>query len=111
MTDRTPTHRADTPPTEPPAPVTPMGSEPVVTTATITATATAILALLVAAGLDISDELRMAILGVIAVLAPLVVIVARRWTVPTARVVEHVQGGEVVAGEASPLPTGTPIQP
>lgn len=84
--------------------------EPIVTTAGITAAVTAVIALLVALGVPISTEVQVAILGVVAVAAPLVVIYARRWTVPAGAVLEHVDAdGTVIAGEASPLPTGTPI--
>lgn len=51
-----------------------MKSEPVITTAT--ATVTALIALLVALGLPISDELQVATLGVVAALAPLALILA-----------------------------------
>ena len=87
-----------------------MKTEPVITTATITSTATAILALLIAIGLPISDDLRTAILGLVAVVAPLVVIAARRWTVPAVNVVERIDGDRVVAGEGSELPTGQDIR-
>ena len=89
-----------------------MTREPVVTTASITAGATAVVALLIALGVPISEEVRVALLGVVAVAAPLVVIAARRWTVPAAAVVAHEDAdGTVVAGEASELPTGTVIDP
>lgn len=47
-------------------------SEPVITVATITAAVSAIIALLVAFGLDLSDDQRNAILGVVAVVAPII---------------------------------------
>lgn len=91
-------------------------TEPVISTATVTSAVTAILALLVAFGLPLTDGQTAAILGVAAVAAPLVVIVARRWTVPAAQVVERTErqadGPDlVIAGEASELPTGTTIRP
>ncbi|WP_347042008.1 hypothetical protein [Brachybacterium nesterenkovii] len=90
-------------------------TEPVLSTATVTSAVTAVLALLVAFGLPITDGQTAAILGVVAVAAPLIVIYARRWTVPAAQVVERVErqptGPDlVVAGEASELPTGTPVR-
>ena len=48
-------------------------SEPLVTRATITSIVTAVIALLVAFGLDIPDDVQNAIIGVLVVLAPLVV--------------------------------------
>lgn len=50
-----------------------MKSEPLVTVATITTLAAAVLGLLVAFGLDLSSERQSAILGIAAVAAPLVV--------------------------------------
>lgn len=90
-------------------------TEPVISTATVTSAVTAVLALLVAFGLPLTDEQQVAILGVTAVVAPLVVIYARRWTVPAAQVVERVErqpaGPDlVIAGEASELPTGTTVR-
>lgn len=73
-------------------------AEPVLTTAGITAAAAAVIALIVAFGVDLSDVQTEAILGVVAVAAPLVVIVARRWVTPNARVVEQEKDGVVVAG-------------
>lgn len=87
-----------------------MKSEPVITTATATAIVTALIALLVALGLPISDELQVAILGVVAALAPLAVILSRGKVVPSANVVESVKGTTVVAGEASEIATGTPVR-
>ena len=90
-------------------------TEPVISTATVTSAVTAVLALLVAFGLPLTEEQQVAILGVTAVVAPLVVIYARRWTVPAAQVVERVErqpeGPDlVVAGEASELPTGQTVR-
>lgn len=56
-----------------------MKSEPVLTTASITAAATAIIALIVAFGVDLTEAQSTAILGVVGVIAPLVVILARRY--------------------------------
>ena len=72
--------------------------EPVLTTAGITAAAAAVIALVVAFGVDLSDVQTEAILGVVAVAAPLVVILARRYVTPNARVVEQEKDGIVIAG-------------
>ena len=90
-------------------------TEPVISTATVTSAVTAVLALAVAFGLPLTDAQQVAILGVTAVVAPLVVIYARRWTVPSAQVVERLErqpeGPDlVVAGEASELPTGQTVR-
>lgn len=53
-------------------------TEPLVTRATITSVVTALVALLVAIGLPISDELQNAIIGVLVVFAPLVVAAVTR---------------------------------
>ena len=90
-------------------------TEPVISTATVTAAVTAVLALAVAFGLPLTDAQTAAILGIVAVVAPLIVIYARRWTVPSAQVVERLERqpegpDHVIAGEASELPTGTTIR-
>ena len=86
-------------------------TEPVITTAVVTSAAAAIVALLVAFGVPLTEEQTSATLGVVAVAAPLIVIVARRWTVPAGTVVEREKDGQVVAGEASELSTGRVIRP
>lgn len=53
-------------------------TEPLVTVGSLTAAATALLALLVAFGLDLSADQQSAILGVVAVVAPIVVAVVGR---------------------------------
>ncbi len=90
-------------------------TEPVISTATVTSAVGAIITLAVAFGLPLTKEQAVAILGVTTVVAPLVVIYARRWTVPAAQVVERVErqpeGPDlVVAGEASELPTGQTVR-
>lgn len=85
--------------------------EPVITTAGITAAATALIALIVAFGVPLTDAQTEAILGVVAVAAPLVVIIARRWTTPRSRVVEQRDGHEVIAGEGhDSIPPGEKIR-
>lgn len=54
-------------------------TEPVLTTASITAAVSAVIALLVAFGVDLTEAQTTAILGVVAVAAPLVTILARRY--------------------------------
>lgn len=56
----------------------PDSTEPLVTVGSLTAAATALLALLVAIGLDLSADQQSAILGVVAVVAPIVVAVVGR---------------------------------
>lgn len=59
--------------------------EPLITAATITALVTAVIALLVAFGVPMSDDQQAAILGLVAVLAPVVVgLLARAKVTPTA---------------------------
>lgn len=82
------THRAVTPSTE-----------PVLTAAGITAAVAAVIALIVAFGVELSEVQTTAILGVVAVLAPLVVTIARRYVTPNDKVVELDAGGMVVAGK------------
>ena len=93
-------------------PSDPMSSEPLVTVASITAGVAAIVALLVSFGIPVTPEQQKAILGVVAVGAPIVVaLVARGSVTPNARVVEGLDGsGIVYAGEANELPTGEPIR-
>lgn len=89
-------------------PADPMSSEPLVTVASITAGVAAIIALLVSFGVPVTPEQQTAILGVVAVVAPIVVaFVARGHVTPNARVVESVtSAGVVEAGVANELPTG-----
>lgn len=54
-------------------------TEPVLTTASITSAVSAVIALLVAFGVDLTEAQTTAILGVVAVAAPLVTILARRY--------------------------------
>ena len=83
----------------------PMSSEPLVTVASITAGVAAIIALLVSFGIPVTPEQQTAILGVVAVVAPIVVaLVARERVTPNTRVVEAVTpAGVVEAGEANEL--------
>lgn len=62
----------------PPVPSSTAPSEPLITVGTITAFAVAALALLVAFGVDLGDDRQAAILGIVAVLAPVATAVAGR---------------------------------
>ena len=59
-----------------------MKNEPVLTVAGVTAAVSAVIALLVAFGVDLTEAQTNAILGVVAVAAPLVVVVARKYVTP-----------------------------
>lgn len=62
-----------------------LADEPVVTTATVVALVGAIIALLVSYGVPVTDEQREAILTVTTIGLPMLVVVARRWTVPLSK--------------------------
>lgn len=91
-------------------------AEPVLTAAGISAAVAAVISLLVAFGVDLSEAQTTAILGVVAVLAPAAVALVRRYVSPSAGVtpkadvVEWLQDGHVLAGEASELPTNTHVR-
>ena len=90
-----------------------MKNEPLVTLASITAGATALLGLLVAFGVPLTEEQQVAVLAVVAVAAPFVVALAGRGQVtPNASVVEYVNpaSGVVKAGAANELPTDTVVR-
>ena len=81
-----------------------MKNEPLVTAATIVSAVTAVLALLVAFGVPVTQEQQVAILGVVAVLAPLIVAaLARPKVTPHSNVLEYQDPttGYVVAGPAN----------
>lgn len=72
----------------PPVPGPYAPTEPILSTATVVTVVTAVMALLVALGLPIDDDLQTAILGAIAVIAPVVLgIIARQkaWAPATVR--------------------------
>lgn len=90
-----------------------MKNEPLVTLASITAGATALLGLLVAFGVPLTEGQQVAVLAVVAVAAPFVVALAGRVRVtPNANVVEYRDSrtDTVAAGEANELPTDTFIR-
>lgn len=83
--------------------------EPAVIAGTIVAIIAAIITLVVAFGVNLTETQTEAILGLAAVLAPiLAALLTRPRVTPNGKVAEYVTPeGARVAGEASPLPTGT----
>lgn len=81
------------------------GLPPVITAATITAGVGAILGLLVAFNLPVTPEQETAILGVVAVLGPIIVaVIGNRSTV------EYTTGGDVARGAANEGPDGEVVR-
>lgn len=89
-----------------------MKYEPLISISSIVAGATAIIALLVAFGVPLTEDQKVAILGLVGVLAPVIVaLVTRGKVTPNGAVVEGLNSsGIVYAGEANELPTGEPIR-
>lgn len=89
-----------------------MKYEPLISISSIVAGATAIIALMVAFGVPLTEDQKVAILGFVGVLAPVIVaLVTRGRVTPNAAVVEGLNSsGIVYAGEANELPTGEPIR-
>lgn len=89
-----------------------MKYEPLISVSSIVAAATAVVALLVAFGVPLTEDQKVAILGLVGVIAPVIVaLVTRGRVTPNAAVVEGLNGsGIVYAGEANELPTGEPIR-
>ena len=89
-----------------------MKYEPLISISSIVAGATAVIALLVAFGVPLTEDQKVAILGLVGVVAPVIVaLVTRGRVTPNAAVVEGLNGsGIVYAGEANELPTGEPIR-
>ena len=85
-------------------------NEPVVSAATISTLVAALLSLLVEFGVPVTDGQQTAIQGLIAVLAPIAVILVRKYVTPNANVVERAKDGHVLAGEANELPTDTQVR-
>lgn len=84
--------------------------EPLITTASISALAAAVITLLVEVGVPIDGGLETAIQGLVAVLAPAIVILVRKHVTANGNVVEREQDGVVLAGEANELPTDAEIR-
>ena len=89
-----------------------MKYEPLISISSIVAAATAVIALLVAFGVPLTEDQKVAILGLVGFLAPVIVaLVTRGKVTPNAAVVEGLNSsGIVYAGEANELPTGEPIR-
>lgn len=89
----------------------PMQSEPIITAAGVAALVGAGIALLTSFGVPLTVEQEKAILSIVVIVAPLVIaFVARRYAFAPANVIAYQTGsGLVVAGDASPIPTGTPV--
>ena len=89
-----------------------MKYEPLISISSIVAGATAVIALLVAFGVQLTEDQKVAILGLVGVVAPVIVaLVTRGRVTPNAAVVEGLNSsGIVYAGEANELPTGEPIR-
>ena len=85
-------------------------SEPVISAASISALVAALLSLLVEFGVPVTDGQQTAIQGLVAVLAPVAVILVRKYVTANANVVERAQDGHVLAGEANELPTNTHVR-
>jgi len=85
-------------------------SEPVISAATISALVAALITLLVEFGVPLDDGQQTAIQGLVAVLAPVAVILVRKYVTANANVVERARDGHVLAGEASELPTNTHVR-
>lgn len=94
---------------EPPVPQS--EGEPLRALALVVAVVVAILALVTAFGVQLTQEQTSAILGVVGAIGALVVwFIGRRSVTPTKNVVAVVdKSGDVVASEAAPLPNGLPV--
>jgi hypothetical protein len=88
-----------------------MNKEPALTIGAISTAVAAILAALVAFGIDLTTSQQLAVLGVIATVGPLVVAWLTRGRVsPSASVVAQVVDGKVVAGPAlAAVDVGKPV--
>ena len=87
-------------------------NEPIVTVAAISAAVAAIIALLVAFGINLTADQTAAIMGVVAVAAPFIVAaIARKFTVSLNRVAayEKKETDVVIAGPAAPQVDGTEV--
>jgi hypothetical protein len=92
-----------------------MKNEPVLTAAVIVALGGAIVGLLVAFGVPITEEQRDAIERFLIIVAPIVLSLAaglavRQAVTPNAKIVEREVDGTVLAGPANELPEGTKIR-
>lgn len=90
-----------------------MNTEPAWTVGSITAAVSALVGLLVAFGLPITDGQQNAILAFVGVAAPLVVAwLVRSRVVPSSQVVAKAEtNGEITAGDGSVFTTGLVVEP
>lgn len=79
-------------------------TEPAISIGSITAAITAVLALLVAYGVDISQEQQVAILGVAAVVAPVVVGIITRFNVYSPASAQRAANEAAATGDATIAP-------
>lgn len=89
-----------------------MNREPLWTVAGLTAAAAAVVAVLVAFEVPLTDEQQIAVLGLVSVLAPTVVaLIGRGLVTPNGSVAERVKGGRIIAGAANDLlPAGQHVR-
>lgn len=97
-------HNFDAPPVLPTVPTGAAKTEPAALVATITGAVTAGIALLVAYGFDISNEQQVAILGVVAVLAPVIAGFATRSRVYSPASAQKAANEAAVTGNATIAP-------
>lgn len=92
-----------------PAPAT--NGEPLAPVSVIIAIVSALITLLVSFGVDLTREQIGALVAFVTVVAPVLVwLIGRRKTTATKNIVAVVdKAGDVVAGEAAPLPNGLPV--
>lgn len=82
-----------------------MNKEPIFTVATITGAISAIIALLVAFGIEFNEQQTTAIMGVVGVIAPFVVWgIARQWTVPVEKAEAKVEQAHTAGAQGQPAP-------
>lgn len=88
-----------------------MNTEPAITAGTITAIAAAIIAVLVAFAVPLTDTQQTAILGLIGVLAPIILmLIVRPAVTPNSKVAAlRESSGNLVAGEAATQANGVPV--
>ena len=91
-------------PTTKPVPTGAMAKEPAGIVGTITSGVTAVLALLVAYGFDISQEQQVAILGVVSVIAPVIAAIVTRHNVYAPDTVQRAMNSAAQTGDATIAP-------
>lgn len=93
-----------------PVPSSAMSTEPATIVGSITAAATAIIALLVAFGMDLTQDQQNAILGVVAVAAPVIAAVIIRGKVYAPKTVQEQVNAAAVSGEAADVAPPPPTK-